>query len=373
MGSENFCLKWNDFESNMSSSFTKLRQKSEFFDVTLSCDHGKSEIQAHKVILAACSPFFHRVLARNPHQNPLIYLKGVDYENLEAVINFMYQGEVNVAQEDLNGFLGVAQELAVKGLTDGNKNSNGNGSGDKQPVKKVVKKPMPASAAAGAMKRPPPQLQPAPNMAAKQAPTAAVSPVPGMPSPSPSASALMNSSSGNSPNVAKKPKLSPEERLHVVKPDIENNLEESEHSPEEMEEYGVYGEGYDGAYLDDSMAADEMEMGMGPGLDGDGAKGGFATVEDYITRNSQGTYWCKACGHHSSSRRDLSRHIEAKHMTGEYPCRFCDKVLNTKYNVQRHMNKAHRAEHQRLKYEMAEMEMSVYTSNKAGVPQPQGE
>ena len=96
-------------------------------------------------------------------------------------------------------------------------------------------------------------------------------------------------------------------------------------------------------------------------------------MEDYITRNAQGTYWCKACGHHSSSRRDLSRHIEAKHMTGEYPCRFCDKVLNTKYNVQRHMNKAHRAEHQRLKYEMAEMEMSVYTSNKAGVPQPQGE
>ena len=263
----------------MSSSFTKLRQKSEFFDVTLSCDHGKSEIQAHKVILAACSPFFHRVLARNPHQNPLIYLKGVDYDNLEAVINFMYQGEVNVAQEDLNGFLGVAQELAVKGLTDGNKNSNSNGNGgEKQPVKKLVKKPMPASAAAasvpsGAMKRPP-QLQPAPNMAAvKQAPSGA-SPVPAMSSSSPSASALMNSSA-NSPNVAKKPKLSSsEERLHVVKPDIENNLEEEQHSPEEMEDYGVYGEGFDGAYLDDSLAADEMEMGMGPGgLDGDGAKG----------------------------------------------------------------------------------------------------
>ena len=273
--------RWNDFESNMSSSFTKLRQKSEFFDVTLSCDHGKSEIQAHKVILAACSPFFHRVLARHStQQNPLIYLKGVDYDNLEAVINFMYQGEVNVAQEDLNGFLGVAQELAVKGLTDGNKNSNsnGNGSGEKQPVKRLVKKPMPASAATGAMKRPPPQLQPAPNLAVQQAPSAA-SPVPAkMSSSSPSASALMNSSSANSPNVAKKPKLSSEERLHVVKPDIENNLEENEHSPEEMEDYGVYGEGFDGAYLDDSMAADEMEMGMGPGLDGDGAKGKLETT-----------------------------------------------------------------------------------------------
>ena len=264
----------------MSSSFTKLRQKSEFFDVTLSCDHGKSEIQAHKVILAACSPFFHRVLARNPHQNPLIYLKGVDYENLEAVINFMYQGEVNVAQEDLNGFLGVAQELAVKGLTDGNKNSNSNGnggSGEKQPVKKLVKKPMPASAAvaaaSGAIKRPS-QLQPAPNLAAKQAPSVA-SPVPAM-SNSPSASALISSST-NSPNVAKKPKLSSEEKLHVVKPDLESNLEEA--SPEEMEDYGEYGEGFEeSAYLDESIAADEMEMGMGPGLDGDGTKGKLETT-----------------------------------------------------------------------------------------------
>ena len=67
----------------------------------------------------------------------------------------------------------------------------------------------------------------------------------------------------------------------MVKPDIENNLEE-EHSPEEMEDYGVYGEGYDGAYLDDSMAADEMEMGMGPGLDGDGAKGKLETTLNYL-------------------------------------------------------------------------------------------
>jgi len=346
MGSDNFCLKWNDFESNMSSSFTKLRQKSEFFDVTLSCDHGKSEIQAHKVILAACSPFFHRVLARNPHQNPLIYLKGVDYDNLEAVINFMYQGEVNVAQEDLNGFLGVAQELAVKGLTDGNKNSNsnGSGSGEKQPVKKLVKKPMPASAASasasGAMKRPP-QLQPAPSLAAKQAPSSA-SPVPAMSSSSPSASALMNSSSTNSPNVAKKPKLSSEERLHVVKPDIENNLEE-EHSPEEMEDYGVYGEGYDGAYLDDSMAADEMEMGMGPGLDGDGAKeiGMDGDPIDFYRRDDQGVFWCANCPLKTPHKRDLLRHIDAVHMPTQYPCYLCGRVLKAKYLLERHTKKVH--------------------------------
>ena len=267
-------LRWNDFESNMSSSFVDLRQKSEFFDVTLSCDHGNSQMQAHKVILAACSPFFRRVLARNPHQNPLIYLKGVDYENLEAVLNFMYQGEVNVAQEDINEFLRVAVELDVKGLSPGLTDGSKNGSGEKQPVKKLAKKPMPATAAAaaasaGAMKRPP-QLQPAPNLVAKPvSAAAAASSAPAMPS-SPSSSAL-NNSSHNSQNAAKKPKLSTEERLQVVKPDIENNIEEA--SPEDIEDYGGFGEGYEGAYLDDSMAADEMEMGMGPGLEGDGTKG----------------------------------------------------------------------------------------------------
>jgi len=261
------------------------------------------------------------------------------------VINFMYQGEVNVAQEDLNGFLGVAQELAVKGLTDGNKNSNSNGnggSGEKQPVKKLVKKPMPASAAvaaaSGAMKRPP-QLQPAPNLAAKQAPSVA-SPVPAM-SNSPSASALISSST-NSPNVAKKAKLSSEERLHVVKPDLESNLEEA--SPEEMEDYGEYGEGFEeSAYLDESIAADEMEMGMGPGLDGDGTKelGMDGDPVDYYRRDEKGVFWCANCPLKTPHKRDLLRHIDAVHMPTQYPCYLCGRILKAKYLLERHTKKVH--------------------------------
>jgi hypothetical protein len=55
------------------------------------------------------------MLRRNPHQHPLVYLKGVKYKELLSVLNFMYQGEVNVAQEELNSFLAVAEELKVKG------------------------------------------------------------------------------------------------------------------------------------------------------------------------------------------------------------------------------------------------------------------
>ena len=114
-GGEKFCLKWNEFESNVSTAFRELREDKDFFDVTLACDD--EQIEAHKVILSACSPFFRKVLRKNPHAHPLLYLKGVKFTDLQSVLNFMYHGEVNVAQEELNSFLAVAEELQVKGLT----------------------------------------------------------------------------------------------------------------------------------------------------------------------------------------------------------------------------------------------------------------
>ena len=117
MSSEKFCLRWNDFENNISVAFRELREDKDFFDVTLACDD--EQIQAHKVILSACSPFFRTILRRNPHAHPLLYLKGVKFTDLQSVLNFMYHGEVNVAQEELNSFLAVAEELRVKGLTQG--------------------------------------------------------------------------------------------------------------------------------------------------------------------------------------------------------------------------------------------------------------
>ena len=115
MSADKFCLRWNDFESNVSSAFRDLREEKDFFDVTLACED--SQMEAHKVILSACSPFFKNILRRNPHQHPLLYLKGVKSIELSNVLSFMYQGEVNVAQDSLNTFLTVAEELQVKGLT----------------------------------------------------------------------------------------------------------------------------------------------------------------------------------------------------------------------------------------------------------------
>jgi len=122
--SEKFCLKWNDFETNISTAFREIREEKDLLDCTLSC--GPQQLQAHKLILSACSPFFRTVFKQNPHPHPLLFLKGISYTDLQAIITFMYHGEVNVAQEDLSNFLQVAEELKVKGLSEQEKRRSSN-------------------------------------------------------------------------------------------------------------------------------------------------------------------------------------------------------------------------------------------------------
>ena len=115
--SEKLCLQWNDFKENINSAFGRLKDDKEFVDVTLACEDGQ-QMEAHKVILAASSPFFEKILSRNKHPHPLIYLKGFQSKDLLAILDFLYFGEANVYQENLDSFLAVAEELKLKGLTD---------------------------------------------------------------------------------------------------------------------------------------------------------------------------------------------------------------------------------------------------------------
>ena len=122
MEEENFSLRWNDFEENISAGLQDLRKSNNFFDVTLLSEGG--QVGAHKLILSACSSFFRKILVSNPHQHPLIYLKGVSKEEIVNLLNFMYCGEVNIAQAELSSFLAAAEDLKVKGLTNSGKSEN---------------------------------------------------------------------------------------------------------------------------------------------------------------------------------------------------------------------------------------------------------
>ena len=113
---EKLCLNWNDFHENVNAAFANLREDREFADVTLACEDGQ-QIEAHKVILAASSPFLQNLIRRNKHPHPLIYLRGIKSDNLVAMVDFLYCGVANVYQENLDAFLSIAEEFELKGLT----------------------------------------------------------------------------------------------------------------------------------------------------------------------------------------------------------------------------------------------------------------
>ena len=114
--SEKLCLKWKDFQENVNTAFGSLRGTNDFADVTLACEDGQ-QVEAHKVILAASSPFFQKLLGRNKHPHPLIFMRGMKSDDLLAIVDFLYRGEANVFQENLDSFLAIAEELQLKGLT----------------------------------------------------------------------------------------------------------------------------------------------------------------------------------------------------------------------------------------------------------------
>lgn len=113
-----YALKWNDFQTSILSSFRHLRDEEDFVDVTLACD--QRSFTAHKVVLSACSPYFKKLLKANPCEHPIVILRDIRCEDVENLLSFMYNGEVNVSHEQLSEFLKTANLLQVRGLADVN-------------------------------------------------------------------------------------------------------------------------------------------------------------------------------------------------------------------------------------------------------------
>jgi len=113
--SEKFCLRWNDFETNIRDSFRELREEQDYFDVTLACDDGPT-LEAHRIILSAGSQLFRDIFRKSKHQSPFVYLKGISSVYLGSILDFLYNGEASIDQDELATFLETARELQVKGL-----------------------------------------------------------------------------------------------------------------------------------------------------------------------------------------------------------------------------------------------------------------
>jgi len=323
MGSEKFCLSWNDFESNISLSFRELREEKDFFDVTLSC--GDEQIQAHKLILSACSPFFRGVLKKNAHQHPLLYLKGVKFRDLQAVLNFMYHGEVNVAQEELNSFLAVAEDLKVKGLTQNNQ------SGPKRPSTPPYTLPKQSPR--------PPDREPVP--APKRAPKPLAIPT--------------NNHDDEIQEVV--PVKSEPRELPPQAPSRQQDLYSHDVQPTGSQEISPMDESlayqqddsYEefGGYEDQSFEGGMADTGLSHGQDPSKGKV-FSSPEElfqYVVKHPVKGYQCSICEKYKSPARvNVRNHVESKHFpnTFEYACEYCGKIMYSKNYKDTHISMNHK-------------------------------
>ncbi|XP_018006761.1 broad-complex core protein isoforms 1/2/3/4/5 isoform X3 [Hyalella azteca] len=107
-------LKWNNHRSTFIHVLGILRDKQLYTDATLACD-GKF-YSVHKLVLSTCSDYFSAMLDRTNCKSPVIVLKDIKCEDLEALLDYMYLGEVNVRQSDLATLIKAAECLRVKGL-----------------------------------------------------------------------------------------------------------------------------------------------------------------------------------------------------------------------------------------------------------------
>ena len=113
--SSGFSFKWNKYSENVKVMLQSMLLSQDFADVTLVSDDQK-QIQAHKIILSYCSSQFKTMIQNNPHPMPLIYMRGVKYDTLKSLVDFMYVGEAFLHQECVDDFIRTAKELQIKEL-----------------------------------------------------------------------------------------------------------------------------------------------------------------------------------------------------------------------------------------------------------------
>jgi len=333
MTNEKFCLRWNDFENNISNAFKELRDDKDFFDITLACDD--DQMQAHKVILSACSPFFRNILRRNHHQHPLLYLKGVKYTDLQSVLNFMYHGEVNIAQDELNSFLAVAEDLKVKGLTQSQtgeslKTTNTGGLSSRKTNQFPTPKPSPRITE----REPPPPLKrsrPDPPLASSYTSGGVnddiqeVVPIKSEPMQPP----------------APAPEYTTHQPVALQEQVEDHSLDAYQEDSQAYDDYGQYvDEQHYPAAADTSHTLQNFETGKG------GEPDRSILVENIKKQFVDGKqcFVCTLCGKSNSQKSNLLKHVESVHYPTlfEYNCKYCGKSFGAKNNLYVHISNYHR-------------------------------
>jgi len=326
MGSDQrFSLRWNNYQSHLVTAFESLLDEKDFVDVTLGVEGRK--LPAHKMLLSACSPYFREVLKGNPCQHPIIILRDIKFDDLFSLLQFMYNGEVNVAQDQLNSFLKSAESLKIRGLTD-NESENSDrppvSSQSRERVQENSLQPPPVK-----KKRPYPESNPTTHNPPSNSLQASAPQKPSHTTPIIPAS------------VPTRPEPVKQEVIELGDEQYENS---DQYSQEPSATDATYAQDHTNQSYDDSGAHAMVpaEEGGMEDIQGDSAQGGWNYEQYNASHQSFDRYelHCNICGkgfHHAESLRP---HL--KMHTGETKCNMCGKTLSRKFDLKKHIENVHK-------------------------------
>jgi len=311
---QRFSLRWNNYQSHLVTAFESLMEEKEFVDVTLGVEGKK--LPAHKMLLSACSPYFRELLKGNQCSHPIIVLRDVKYDDLTSLLQFMYNGEVNVAQEQLNSFLKTAESLKIRGLTD---NEEGEPEAPRPPVRDRLADNAPDESP------PPPKKMKRPHSDTQTLPVAPTPPPARLPTPK-----------------------------HVHPPPRPTQQLPPQPVKQEIIDIGDEGDiAEDNGYVNDSDRGDGTVANISAGYEHEEYDETALAVPDGSMDASQGEEYlwtsnykdlgtgfaCDVCAKTFDCQTSLTHHMRSH--TGQTSCPVCGKVLSRIAHLKRHMEKIH--------------------------------
>ncbi|XP_043244757.1 protein bric-a-brac 1-like isoform X7 [Amphibalanus amphitrite] len=355
---QKFCLKWDGFQSSVTSLFDNLRQVEELVDITLCCEG--HQVRAHRMMLSVCSPYFRDLLKNNPCQQMVFFLKDTTAADLNAVIEFIYKGSVNVSQSQLASFIKTAEMLQIRGL-----------SGEED---KAAPPPSPRrTPAAPATATPPhkrrrisgsdtiPRRSPASPSQRPRTPTPPPGGQPLPPPPPPQPATLQDLPLEQTQHMDHQPPPPPQHSTHAPTPVAESVKVEKIDLTEDEEEASLdstlcHVAEYEGGYDGSNSGMEQMPMLSADALGGLPPLGagpsqparphglphtpGGAQPEDGSGADSGPPFSCDICGRSYSKRDSMIQHRKA-HL-GATTCVICGKVQGRVPDLRVHLKTKHK-------------------------------
>ena len=116
MKQEKQCLTWHTYPDYLREIMQEMMTSEAFADVTMVTDD-KRIIKAHRSILSTCSPVFKEIFQMEASQHSVIYLSGIQYSEMESIMQFLYLGEARFREDRVNELLSVSKNLEIEGLS----------------------------------------------------------------------------------------------------------------------------------------------------------------------------------------------------------------------------------------------------------------